>query len=225
MRIKHLAIDDRPRERALQHGLSVLSDSELIAILLGSGTRYESALDLARRILAAAQDDLHELARFSINKFQEFNGVGEAKAVTIAAALELGRRRMRTAARHLPRISSSADAFDIIRPYLSDKQHEEVWVLFMNQAGQMIRCERVSAGGMTGAVVDPKIILRKGLEYGATRLILVHNHPSGSLTPSQQDIHLTHKLREAAQLMDMRLTDHIIVGHQRYFSFLDEGRL
>lgn len=225
VRIKHLALEDRPRERALMHGLAVLSESELLAILIKSGTRSASALDIARDVLASADHDLHALARYSIQRLQEFSGIGEATAVTIAAALELGRRRLRASERTLPKILSSADAFDILRPHLSDIHHEEVWVLLLNQAGSMLRCHRVSSGGMTGAIVDPKRVLRLVLEHAATRFILAHNHPSGALQPSQQDIQLTMKLKQAAELMDMRLTDHLIVGGQRYFSFLDEGRL
>ena len=223
--VKNLAQDDRPRERAIKYGLSSLTDSELIAILLGSGSRRESVIQLARRIYASCGNDIHKFARVSINKLKGFRGVGEAKAVTLAAALELGRRRMRTERMSDPQITHSSDVYDLIAPYIVDKSHEEVWLVMMNQAGRVVHHSRISLGGMTGTIVDPKVIMRLSIEHHATRIILVHNHPSGSARPSQQDINLTHKIKHGAMLLDIKLTDHVIVAGDRYFSFLDEGML
>jgi DNA repair protein RadC len=223
--IKKLAQDDRPREKALKYGFYSLAEAELLAILLRSGTRNESALELARRIYAEAGNNLHNLARLSVRRLQSFKGVGEAKAITLAAALELGRRRMHLDRTKEPKITRSADVYDLMAPYLVDKCHEEVWIVLMNQAGTVVHHVRVSSGGMTGTVVDPKIVMRYALEYHATRMILVHNHPSGSTRPSRQDIALTQKIKQGADLLDVELTDHIIVGGDRYYSFLDEGML
>ncbi len=223
--VKNLAADDRPRERAIKYGLSSLTDSELIAILLGSGSRRESAIQLARRIYASCGNDIHKLSRMSIHRLKDFRGVGEAKAVTLAAALEMGRRRMRTGQVNDPQITHSSDVYDLIAPYIVDKAHEEVWLLMMNQAGRVIHHCRISLGGMTGTIVDPKVIMRLAIENHATRIILVHNHPSGSPRPSQQDINLTQKIKHGGQLLEIKLTDHVIVAGDRYFSFLDEGLL
>jgi len=223
--IKELANDDRPREKALKYGFSSLAEAELLAILIRSGTRNESALELARRIYAEAGNNVHTLARLSVRRLQSFRGVGEAKAITLAAALELGRRRMRNDRVGEPKITRSADVYDLMAPYLVDKSHEEVWLVLMNQAGKVVHHVCVSSGGMTGTVVDPKIVMRHALECHATRMILVHNHPSGSSKPSQQDIRLTQKIKHGAALLDIELTDHVIVAGDRYFSFLDEGML
>lgn len=223
--VKKLAEDDRPRERAIKYGLSSLTDSELIAILLGSGSRRESAIQLARRIYASCGNDIHKFARVSILKLKDFRGVGEAKAVTLAAALELGRRRLRNGQVHDPQITRSSDVYDLIAPYIVDKAHEEVWLVMMNQAGRVINHCRISLGGMTGTIVDPKIIMRLAIENHATRIILVHNHPSGTPRPSKQDINLTQKIKHGGQLLEITLTDHVIVAGDKYFSFLDEGLL
>ena len=223
--IKDLASDDKPREKALRYGFSALAEAELLAILIRSGTQDESALELSRRIFAEAGNNLHNLARHSVKRLQAYKGIGEAKAITLAAALELGRRRMRSTRVEEPKITRSSDVYDLMAPYLVDKSHEEVWVVLMNQAGKVVRHVCVSSGGMTGTVVDPKIVMRHALEHHATRIILVHNHPSGSSKPSQQDIRLTHKIKHGAQLLDLELTDHVIVAGDRYYSFLDEGML
>jgi DNA repair protein RadC len=170
-------------------------------------------------------NDLHRLAKYSLQQLLEFKGVGEARALSIASALELGRRRMRTSRVQYSAILRSSDAFDIVVPYLTDKLHEEVWVLLLNQAGKLLHHQRVSSGGVTHAIVDTKVIMRLALQHSATRMILVHNHPSGSVRPSQLDIKLTQKVRKAAELFDVELTDHLIVGHDRYFSFKDDGLL
>lgn len=224
-RIRHLAPDDRPREKAVRQGLSSLTNSELLAILLGSGSREESALDLARRIMGRANNDLHRLSELTIHHLKQFKGVGEAKAVTLAAALEIGRRRMRSERIEAYQVLGSSDVYDLMAPYMIDKDHEEVWLVMLNQAGKVVHHEMVSTGGMTGAVVDPKIVIRLALAHSATRIILVHNHPSGSARPSQQDILLTQKIKHAAKLLDLQLTDHVIIARDRYYSFLDEGTL
>ncbi len=223
--VKNLDEDDRPRERAIRYGLSALTNSELIAILLGSGSRSESVIQLARRIYASCGNDIHKFAKVSILKLKDFRGVGEAKAVTLAAALELGRRRIRSEQAIDPQITKSSDVYDLIAPYIMDKSHEEVWLVMMNQAGRVINHSRISLGGMTGTIVDPKVIMRLAIENHATRIILVHNHPSGSVRPSQQDIKLTNKIRHGALLLDLKLTDHVIIAGDRYYSFLDEGLL
>ena len=223
--IRTLPPDDRPREKALNKGISTLTNSELLALILGSGSRSETALDLARRILSSVENDLHRLAEMTIPRLRQFNGVGSAKAVTVAAALELGRRRMRSERIDAYRVLSSSDVYDLMAPYMIDKDYEEVWLVLMNQAGKVVHHERVSSGGMTGATVDPKIIVRLTLAHSATRIILVHNHPSGSTRPSKQDIFLTQKIKQAAALLDVQLTDHIIIARDQYYSFLDEGML
>ena len=223
--IKSLPPDDRPREKALAKGISALTNSELVAILLGSGSRQESALELARRLLYAAQNNLHKFSAFSIEELREFKGIGNGKAVTLAAALELGRRRMRSDRPEGYRVLGSSDVYDLMAPYMIDKDYEEVWLIMMNQAGKVIHHEKVSSGGMTGAVVDPKIVIRRALAHSTTRIILVHNHPSGTARPSRQDIQMTNKIRQAAALLDMQLTDHVIIARDTYFSFLDEGML
>lgn len=220
--IKLLAEGDRPREKAIRHGIEALTDSELLAILIGSGIRGESAIDLSRRILSAVNNDLHRLAKYSVAQLLEFKGVGEARALSIASALELGRRRMRSSPAQYATILRSSDAFDVVVPYLTDKGHEEVWVLLLNQAGKLLHHQRVSSGGMTHAIVDTKVIMRLALQHSATRMILVHNHPSGSVKPSKHDIRLTEKVKHAAKLFDVELTDHLIVAQDRYFSFKDE---
>lgn len=209
----------------MKFGFDSLADSELIAILLGSGTRDESAIQLARRVYALSGNNIHSLARLSVRKMQGFKGIGQAKAVTLAAALELGRRRMYNERQELVRISRSSDVYDLIGPHLVDISHEEVWLVLMNQAGKVLQSVKVSSGGMTGTVVDPKIVMRQAIEHHATRMIMVHNHPSGSVKPSQQDIRLTQKIKHGAQLLDIELTDHVIVAGDRYYSFLDEGML
>ena len=223
--IRTLPPDDRPREKALSKGISSLTNSELLALILGSGSRSDTALDLSRRILSSVENDLHRLAEMTIPRLRQFNGVGSAKAVTVAAALELGRRRMRSERIDAYRVLSSSDVYDLMAPYMIDKDYEEVLLVLMNQAGKVVHHERVSSGGMTGATVDPKIVVRLTLAYSATRIILVHNHPSGSTRPSKQDIFLTQKIKQAAALLDVQLTDHIIIARDQYYSFLDEGML
>ncbi len=219
------AEEDRPREKLLLKGKQSLTDAELLAILIGSGTIGESAVTLAQRILASANDDLSELGKKSLKELQKFKGVGLAKAITIAAALELGRRRESTKPRTRPRITCSQDAFQVIAPTLVDLGHEEFWLLLLNKANEVVAHSRLSTGGMSGTVVDAKLAFRTAIDAGAAGIIAVHNHPSGNLQPSQADLEITKKLRHAGALLDLPLLDHLIVSERGYYSFADEGTL
>lgn len=223
--LKQWAEDDRPREKMMRQGRQYLSDAELLAVLLGSGSAGESALHLARKILQSAGNSLHELGKWSIRDLQRFRGIGEAKAIVILAALEIGRRRQISEAPERAQIRSSRDAFVLLEPVLADHAHEEFWVLLLNRANRVIRLERISTGGTAGTVVDAKIIFRKALENQASGIILAHNHPSGNIQPSQPDMDLTRRLREAGNFLDIAVLDHIIIGEKHFFSFADEGRL
>ncbi len=216
---------DRPREKMQLKGKQALSDAELLAILIGSGTVGESAVALAQRILGSVDQNLHELGKRSLHELQRFKGVGEAKAITIAAALELGRRRQMSDLRERPRVGSSRDAFQAIAPLLTDLHHEEFWLLLLNRANEVFARERLSSGGMGGTVVDVKLVLKAALDARATAIIAVHNHPSGNLQPSQADIDLTKKLQQAGALLEIPLLDHLIVSERGYYSFADEGRV
>ena len=219
------AEEDRPREKMQLKGRQSLSDAELIAILIGSGTVGESAVGVAQRILASVDNNLHELGKRTVKELQRFKGVGEAKAITIAAALELGRRRQLSDLRERPRINSSRDAFNAIAPLLNDLHHEEFWLLMLNKANEVFSRERLSAGGMSVTVVDVKQVLKTALDARAAAFIAIHNHPSGNLQPSQADIELTKKLAQAGRLLDMPLLDHLIVSERGYYSFADEGTM
>jgi DNA repair protein RadC len=221
--IKGWSPEDRPREKLLLKGISALSDAELIAILLGSGTAKMSALDVAKRVLAAANNQLHELAKFSVNDFTKLKGIGEARAVTIIAALELGRRKKDTDSEERLKIGTSSDVYDYISPDLIDIDHEEFWIVLVNRSNRIIKKLRVSVGGVAGTVADPKIIFKKAIEDLASGIILVHNHPSGNISPSQVDRDLTKKMKEAGKHLEIQVLDHIIIGGQKYFSFADEG--
>ncbi len=217
------AEEDRPREKMLLKGKMALSDAELLAILLGSGVPGENAVALARRMLSSVENNLHELGRRSIAELCLFRGVGEAKAVAIAAALELGRRRQLSDLRERPRVSSSRDAYAAVAPLLTDLHHEEFWLLLLNKANEITARTRMSSGGAAGTVVDVKMIFKAALDARATAFIAVHNHPSGSLQPSQMDIDLTRRLRKAGEVLDLPMLDHLIVSERGYFSFADEG--
>ncbi len=221
--IQDWAEGDRPREKMLLKGRQSLTDAELIAILLGSGCIGESAVGLAQRILGSVENNLHELGKRSIHDLQRFKGVGEAKAIGIAAALELGRRRQITDLRDRPRISSSRDAYQVIAPFLSDLHHEEFWLLFLNKACEVLAREKLSTGGTAGTVADVKIAFKQALDARASAMIAVHNHPSGNLKPSDADIDLTRKMKEAGKILDLPLLDHLIVSERGYYSFADEG--
>ncbi len=217
------AEEDRPREKMLLKGKNALSDAELLAILLGSGTVGESAVALAQRILSEVDYNLHELGKRSVTELQRYKGVGEAKAIAIAAALEIGRRRQLSDLRERPRITGSRDAFQVIAPLLTDLHHEEFWVLMLNKANEVFARERLRTGGMAGTVVDVKILFKTALDARAAAVIAVHNHPSGNLQPSQADVDLTRRLRKAGELLDLPLLDHLIVSERGYYSFADEG--
>ena len=220
--IKQWAEEDRPREKLLTQGSKRMSNAELVAILLGSGNRNESALDLAKRLLASFDNDLHRLAMAGVKEFCTFKGIGNAKAVTLSAALELGQRRVRTDVRQLPSITCSKDAFLIVHPHLADLPHEEFWILLLNRANKLIDSIQISIGGVAGTVVDAKMVFQKALQHLASSIILAHNHPSGNLRPSQADIDLTKKLKQAGQHLDIQVLDHLIITHSAYTSMADE---
>ena len=219
------AEEDRPREKMLHKGKQALTDAELLAILIGSGTVGESAVALSQKILAGSSNNLHELGKRSLKELEKFKGIGEAKAITIVAALELGRRRQLSDLRDRPTIGSSRDAYDAIASLLFDLGHEEFWLLFTNQKNEMTGRERLSSGGVAGTVVDMKMVFKMAIEAKAVGIIAVHNHPSGSLQPSQADIELTKRLRDAGKLLDIKLLDHLIVSERGYYSFADEDML
>lgn len=223
--IKAWAEADRPREKLTAKGRSALTDAELIAILLGSGSRTQTAVELARDILADAHNNLFELGRLSLKDLMAYKGIGEAKAISIAAALELGRRRTLQEPRKRPAVKSSQDAFALLVPLLADLDHEEFWVLFLNKQNKVL-CEfQMSKGGVDGTVVDPKILFRKALDQKAVSMVLAHNHPSGSLHPSGADIALTRKLVEGGSVLGIQILDHLILADNAYYSFADEGKL
>ncbi|MBL7857691.1 MAG: DNA repair protein RadC [Cyclobacteriaceae bacterium] len=223
--IKSWSPEDRPREKLLLKGKSALSDAELIAILLGTGSKTMSAVDLAKKVLQNTGNNLHDLARLSVKELMKTKGIGEAKAITIVAALELGRRRKELDTDEKPKISSSKDVYEYLKSDLLDLPHEEFWVLLLNRANRVIRENQISQGGVTGTVADPKIIFKMALEELASGIILAHNHPSGNLTASQADIDLTKKLKESGKLLEIQVLDHLILAGQKYFSFADEGIL
>lgn len=225
LNIKDWAAEDRPRERLLLKGSRSLSDAELIAILIGSGNLEETAVELSRRILSSADNNLNELGRKNIDFLQSFKGIGEAKAVTIAAALELGRRRKEADVFNKNKITGSKDAAEFFQPVLGDLNHEEFWVLLLNRGNVIIDSFMVSQGGISGTVIDVRIILKRALEKMASSLILCHNHPSGTLQASGADIQITNKVKESAEIMDIVILDHIIIGRNKYLSFADEGML
>ncbi len=225
LKIKSWSPDDRPREKLLLKGTSSLSDTELVAILLGSGTAAISAVELARKVLNTVDHSLHDLGRMSANELTRIKGIGVAKAVTIIAALELGRRRKDLGPEQKPRISGSHEVFELLKSDLQDIRHEQFWVVLLNRANRVIRKQQISQGGVAGTVADPKIIFNFALQELASGIILAHNHPSGNLTASQADIDLTKKLKEAGKLLEIQVLDHVIIAGQRYFSFADEGML
>lgn len=221
--IKKWASEDRPREKLLAYGIDSLSESELIAILIGSGNREESAVDLSKRILNAAGNNLNELGKYSVSDLQKFKGIGEAKAISIVAALELGKRRNKTEIIQRENIKSSAEAAMIFQAILCDLLYEEFWILLLNRANKIIDKKKISSGGVSGTVPDPKIILKIAIDKLASGIIVCHNHPSGNLSPSLADTELTKKLKQACALVDISFLDHIIVSEKNYYSFADEG--
>lgn len=223
LNIKSWSPEDRPREKLLAKGTQALTDAELIAILIGSGTARLSAVDVAKLILQNSGNSLHNLARFSVKDLMKMKGIGEAKAITIVAALELGRRRKELEVEEKPKIVSSVDSHNLLRGDLMDLPHEEFWVLLLNRGNRLIKKKRVSEGGVSGTVADPKIIFKMALEELASGIIVAHNHPSGNLNPSKSDIDLTRRLKDGGKLLEVQLLDHIIVAGAKYFSFADEG--
>ena len=223
LNIKQWSPEDRPREKLLLKGKSALSDAELLAILLGSGTRTQSAVELGKKVLLHADNDLHRLARLSIRDLQSLKGIGEAKAIAIIAALELGRRRKDLEQEERPKIGGSGDAYRLLRPHLLDIPHEEFWIILLNRANRVVKKYQISQGGVAGTVADPKIIFKAALEELASGVILAHNHPSGNLTASQADVDLTRKLTAGGRLLEIQVLDHLIIAGQKYFSFADEG--
>ncbi|SMP18520.1 DNA repair protein RadC [Muriicola jejuensis] len=220
--IKTWADDDKPRRKLMVKGRTGLSDAELLAILIGSGSREDTALSLARKILKNSDDSLTLLGKMSVAKLMKFKGIGEAKAVTIAAAMEIGRRRREETVTELRCIKGSADAFAVLEPVLSELQHEEFWILYLNNANKVIHKSQLSKGGITGTLVDVRLVLKEALELGAVGIILAHNHPSGALKPSEADKAITKKLKKAAEMLDIKVLDHLIVTEKSFFSFADQ---
>ncbi|AXB55449.1 RadC family protein [Flavobacterium fluviale] len=214
--------DDKPREKLMLKGKEALSDAELIAILIGSGSRNESAVSLSKRILSSA-GNLNALGKLSISSLMQFKGVGEAKAISIVAALELGRRQRSEDALIFKKISSSKAVFEIMQPIIGQLPHEEFWILFLNNSNSVISKSQLSKGGITGTVVDVRLVFKLAMENGATALILCHNHPSGNLTPSEADKQITKKIKQAGESLDVKVLDHLIITESKYYSFVDEG--
>lgn len=223
--IKYWSEDDKPREKLILKGKSILSDAELIAILIGSGSRNESAVELSKRILISTDNNLNVLGKLSLKQLTTFKGIGEAKAISIIAALELGRRRRAEDVLELDKITSSKAVFEIMQPIIGELTHEEFWVLYLNNSNKVIYKTQISKGGITGTLVDTRIIYKNALEHNATSLILCHNHPSGALQASDADRQITRKLKEAGKQLDVLVLDHVIVTETSYFSFADEGIL
>lgn len=223
--IRFWAEDDRPREKFLQIGRHNLSNAELLAILLTSGSKEESAVDLARRILNTVGENLHELGKMTVPQLIKFKGIGEVKAITILAAIELGRRRIEQGPVSKKKLTGSQQAYDFMRPVLEDLPHEEFWVILLNRSNFVLKKILISSGGLAATIVDPKIIFRKALEASASGILLFHNHPSGNLEPSQSDIDLTHKMISGAKHFDISILDHLIISEKGYYSFSDEGKI
>jgi DNA repair protein RadC len=223
--IREWAESDRPREKLLMKGKSTLSDAELLAILMGSGSKNESAVDLAMRILHESNDNLIELSKLSVKDLTKFKGVGEAKAISIIAAMELGKRRRGAEAIEKKKITSSRDVFEYFNSIFGDQTYEAFYILLLNRANRIIKEVQISEGGFSGTVADPKKIFKIALENNASSIILSHNHPSGNIQPSDADIKLTHKLKGAGDMLDLPVIDHIILGEEKYYSFADEGQM
>ena len=223
--IKNWSENDQPREKLINKGKTALSDAELVAILIGSGNRNESAVSLCQRILAHVNNNLNALGKLSVSELMTFNGIGEAKAISIVAALELGRRRRLEDALVMAKITSSKSVFEIMQPLIGELPHEEFWIIYLNNSNKVIHKSQLSKGGITGTLVDTRLVLKEALQLGALGLILAHNHPSGTLQPSQSDKNITQKLKTAAQSLDIKVLDHLIITETSYFSFADESLL
>ncbi|WP_449398233.1 RadC family protein [Chryseobacterium wanjuense] len=225
MSIKFLAEDDRPREKFLLKGKNSLSDSELLAIIMGSGSRDETAVELARRILTSVNNNWHQLSLLSIKDLMKFKGVGEVKAISIATALEIGRRRASQEIPEKPVISNSHNAYQIFRNHLSDLRTEEFWAVFLNQSNRVIHLAQLTQGGINQSIVDIRILFKTALDHYSTGIVIAHNHPSGNLKASREDIEITQKIKEAGKLLNIQLLDHLIITQNSYFSFSDDGLL
>ena len=223
--MKQWSSGDQPREKLILMGSAALSDAELLAILLRSGTRNHSALDISREILQLHSNSLAAVAKLSVHELMEFKGVGQTKAVSIAAALELGRRRVTENTVRKKQVTTSSDAYDLLFPKMRDLTQEAFWIILLDRRSHVITLEEIHRGGMAAMIVDPKIIFQRALERKACSIILSHNHPSGSATPSMEDIRLTEKIKAGGHLMDIRVLDHIIIGEGTYYSFADEGKI
>lgn len=223
--IKQWAEEDRPREKFLLKGKSALSDAELLAILIGSGTKNESALELAKKVLSIYNNNLNDIGKLSVKELTETKGIGEVRAITILAALELGRRRQLAEIKDKLQLKTSKQVFDYFQPKISDLAFEEFHVLLLNNSCKLISDERVSIGGIAGTIVDSRIIFNLALRHHATSIILVHNHPSGNHKPSAADIAMTKKLKEAGKILDIMVNDHVIISESGYYSFTDDGQL
>jgi DNA repair protein RadC len=225
LKITDWAVEDRPREKLILKGTASLSDAELLGILISSGTKDKSAIDIGRELLLLVNNNLNSLGKLTIAELQKLDGIGPARAVTIAAALELGRRRKLTELPEVTQIKCSKDVADIFQPILSDLLHEEFWILFLNRSNKVINRMKLSQGGLSGTVTDVRIIMKKAIECLASGIIVCHNHPSGNLNPSESDTKITQKIKEAGNLMDIQLLDHLIISEKDYYSFADNGIL
>ena len=223
--IKSWALDDRPREKLLAKGKANLSDAELIAILLGSGNREESAVALSKRILQSVNGNFNELAKLSVEQLMQFKGIGEAKAISIITALEIGKRRQFEQTIVKPKITSSKDVFNLMQPVIGELQHEEFWVLYLNNSNKVLAKDQSSKGGLTATLVDIRLLYKRALEMASVAIVVCHNHPSGKLKPSHADKQLTQKIKQAGATLDIKLLDHLIITEKAYFSFADEGEL
>lgn len=223
--IREWSEHDRPREKLIEQGKNRLTDAELVAILIGSGNREETAVDLSKRILSSVDNNLNLLGKLSVKQLMNFKGIGDAKAISIVAAMELGRRRREESPLELSKIDSSQTVFKLMQPIIGELGHEEFWILYLNNSNKVVSKYQLSKGGMTGTLVDIRIVLKLALEFGAISIILVHNHPSGTLKPSQADKAITKKLITAAQSLDIKVLDHVIITEKAYFSFADEHLL
>ena len=225
LRITEWAVEDRPREKLILKGTASLSDAELLGILISSGTKDKSAVDLGRELLGIVNNNLNSLGKLTISDLKKLNGIGPARAVTIAAALELGRRRKLAEIPEVPQIKCSKDVADIFQPLLSDLAHEEFWILYLNRSNKVIDRIKLSQGGISGTVTDVRIVMKRAIECLASGIIVCHNHPSGNLNPSESDSRITQKIKEAGNLMDIQLLDHLIISDKDYYSFADNGLL
>ena len=225
LKITDWAVEDRPREKLIRKGTASLSDAELLGILISSGTKDKSAVDLGRELLGIVNNNLNSLGKLTISDLKKLNGIGPARAVTIAAALELGRRRKLAEIPEVPQIKCSKDVADIFQPLLSDLAHEEFWILYLNRSNKVIDRIKLSQGGISGTVTDVRIVMKRAIECLASGIIVCHNHPSGNLNPSESDSRITQKIKEAGNLMDIQLLDHLIISDKDYYSFADNGLL